>query len=139
MKLDAVPNLQPIVKVEQVGAATEQHVLAIVDSRTVFVGAVQRIRSCPATEKGAGLKYRHFLLGGTECDCCGETRKSAADNGNTVLAGQSVKRSRPLSPRARTALSCFPLGASRSSAPGSAAILDETGRLQSANRGGARP
>jgi hypothetical protein len=67
MEMDPIFHPQPFIEIDQVRAATQQHVLTVVDRRAVFIGSIQRIRSSPATQKRSRLKNCNSMAGGPYC------------------------------------------------------------------------
>jgi hypothetical protein len=59
--VDAVLHVKPAIEVEQVRAATKQHVLAVIDCRPSAVGGVQWIGRSAAAEKRACFKQGDFV------------------------------------------------------------------------------
>ena len=99
IKMNAIFDAQPLVEIDQVRAAAQQHVLAVVDCRAVFIGSIQRIRSSPATEKRPRLKNRDGTAGRRNGQRGGEACETASYNRNLRLT-----RNRQLRARATAAL-----------------------------------
>ncbi len=63
VELDAIGDAQPPVEIQQVDAAAQQHVLAVVDDLGAVAGAGQRIRSSAAAQESARFVKIHFESG----------------------------------------------------------------------------
>src|SRR3954464_861130 len=90
MEMDPIFDVQPLIKVDQVRATAQQHVLTVVDSGAVFIGSIQRIRSSPATEKWSRFKDCNSMAGGAYCQRGGETSQTASYNRYIRLRRKSV-------------------------------------------------
>ena len=62
MKVDLVGNIQPSIKVDQVLAAAQEDVLAIVYGWAVIVTSIQRIRSGASSKERSGLEQRDVVI-----------------------------------------------------------------------------
>ena len=77
LKADQLLHADAAIKVDQVGAATEQDVLTIVQ----FLAALRIVkRTGPSTQRAASLEQRDLRPGGFERDRRRHTRQAAADD-----------------------------------------------------------
>ncbi len=87
--MDAIFNAEPLVEVDQVRAATQQDVLAVVNGRAVIIGGIQRVRSGATAEKWARLKDRNSVTGRPDRQRCSEAREAASHNRDLRLPMQN--------------------------------------------------
>jgi hypothetical protein len=81
--LDVVEHAQPVVEVDEVCAAAQQHVLAVVEE---LIGAgVDQARG-PAPQHLAALDDRRPVAGVRQAHRCGQAGKPATDHGDRFVA-----------------------------------------------------
>ena len=74
-------DAEPAIEVDEVGAAAEQHVLAVVDH---LAGAGQFVRRCAAAEIGTALEELDVIARFGQSASGGETGKTAANDGHRL-------------------------------------------------------
>ena len=84
IEIDPVCHAEPPIEVDQVRAAAQKHVLAVVDGGRFVIGGVERIRSGAAAQKGPCFIQRNLLTGRAKCDGRCKTGETAAYNGDVA-------------------------------------------------------
>ena len=79
IKPDPVPHAQPPVKIQQVDAAAQQNVLAVVDHFT-FAARRAAVGSSASAQKAAGFEQFHFKSGAAQRRRRRESGQTAADH-----------------------------------------------------------
>ena len=74
---DLILDTEPPIEVDEIGAAAEKHVLAVVDG---LIGAGMFVRRCAATEIRTPLEQRDLHAGVGQCATCREAGETASED-----------------------------------------------------------
>jgi len=73
MEADQIADPHTLVEIQQVDAAAQQQVLAVIDGfRGIFVGAGNRVRRGASAQEGARFEQLHVEASAAQCGCRGE-------------------------------------------------------------------
>src|SRR5262249_10325205 len=76
---DVILDAQPVIELDQVGTASQQDMLAVIDD---FVGSGKLVGRSPSAKIGTALEQRHVKTAVGECAAGSKSGESAACDGN---------------------------------------------------------